>query len=82
MGEGERSRLRWLCRRGMRELDVLLAGFLDHGYADAPGSAQAAFSRLRELQDPEIYALLTARTDTEDPALADVVARIRRAAGL
>lgn len=77
----ERARLRWLCRRGMKELDELLARFLEQGYEAAPPAARAAFERLLEAPDPELYALLTGRRDPADPELADVVARIRYAAG-
>ena len=76
-----RARLRWLCRRGMKELDELLTRYLERAYDDAPAAEQAAFAELLSLQDPELYALLTGRTITEDPALAEVVARIRRTAG-
>lgn len=73
----ERARLRWLCRRGTRELDLLLSGFLDHGWTEAPPSVRAAFERLLALQDPELYALLSGREQPSDPELADVIARIR-----
>lgn len=73
-------RLRWLCRRGMKELDVLLARFLERGYETAPAAARAAFERLLEVPDPELHALLTGRSDPPDGDLADVVARIRHAA--
>ena len=71
------ARLRWLCRRGTRELDLLLTRYLDEAYADASPATRQAFARLLEWQDPEVYALLTGRTQTDDPELADVVARIR-----
>lgn len=77
----ESSRLRWLCRRGMKELDELLGRFLEHGYEAAPPAARAAFERLLEAPDPDLYALLTGRSDPPDRELADVVARIRHAAG-
>jgi antitoxin CptB len=73
----ERARLRWLCRRGTKELDLLLTRFLDESWDDAPPATRAAFARLLELQDPELYALLTGRADAPDPELADVVDRIR-----
>ena len=31
----EMSRLRWLCRRGMKELDVVMSAYLDNHYAGA-----------------------------------------------
>ena len=76
----EEARLRWLCRRGMKELDVLLERYLETGHPEAPPAARAAFARALELQDPELYALLSGRTATDDPELADVVERIRAGA--
>ena len=73
----EHARLRWLCRRGMKELDVLLERYLEGPYNSESASAREAFTRLLEHQDPELYALLTGRTVTEDPELAEVIERIR-----
>lgn len=74
---GDTARLRWLCRRGTKELDLLLGRFLDHAYAGSSPVVQRAFERLLECQDPELYALLSGRVRTDDPELADVVERIR-----
>jgi antitoxin CptB len=52
----ELGRLRWRCRRGMKELDILLTHYLDHGYGAASAEERAAFRRLLEVQDPLIYA--------------------------
>lgn len=76
----ERARLQWLCRRGTRELDLLLGRFLEQQWDQAPAEVQAAFERLLALQDPDIYALLTGKRRAPDPELADVVERIRTAA--
>jgi antitoxin CptB len=37
----ELSRLRWLCRRGMKELDVVMSRYLEQHYATASGAEQA-----------------------------------------
>jgi antitoxin CptB len=52
----EMGRLRWHCRRGMKELDILLARYLDEQFAAASVQEQEAFRRLLEIQDPVIYA--------------------------
>jgi antitoxin CptB len=70
------GRLRWLCRRGMRELDVLLSGFLEQRYPDLDDSLKADFAGLLELQDPEIWAFLLGRAEPE-PAFADIIRHIR-----
>jgi antitoxin CptB len=50
------GRLRWRCRRGMKELDILLTRYLDERYGGAPAEEQQAFLQLLETQDPVIYA--------------------------
>jgi antitoxin CptB len=74
----ELSRLRWHCRRGMRELDVLLRRYLDEDYPRASRPERAAFERILELQDPEIFGYLVGRDSPPEASLRDVVARIRR----
>jgi len=53
---GDVGRLRWRCRRGMKELDILLARYMDERFCAAPPQEQEAFRRLLEIQDPVIYA--------------------------
>ncbi len=78
MDPSEYSRLRWRCRRGMRELDVLLSRFLEQVYREASREEQAAFRRLLEMPDPELYGLLLGRDPPGDDALARVLESIRR----
>jgi antitoxin CptB len=76
MGDAELSRLRWRCRRGMRELDVLLERFMERDYAEAGAEERAAFETLLNLQDPEILELITGRRVAENSVLRDVVQRL------
>ena len=52
------SRLRWRCRRGMRELDQLLGWYLVARYPSASEVDKAAFSALLEQPDPELWTWL------------------------
>lgn len=70
--------LQWRCRRGMRELDQLLSGYLRQHYASAESRDQQAFVRLLELQDPEIFAYLVRREVAQDEAIAAIIERILR----
>ena len=70
------SRLRWRCRRGMRELDVLLLRYLDREFRAASPGAQAAFERLLSAQDPEILDLLAGRIIADDTGLNEVIQRL------
>lgn len=71
------SRLRWRCRRGMREMDELLVGYFDHRYANAPESEKSAFRRLLELPDAELIGYLLDGIDAADRELGNVISRIR-----
>jgi antitoxin CptB len=51
------NQLRWRCRRGMRELDVLLERYLDTRWASASEGRRQEFRALLELADPELAAL-------------------------
>ena len=52
----DEGRLRWRCRRGMKELDILLTRYVDERYRAASAEEQQAFQSLLETQDPVIYA--------------------------
>lgn len=69
--------LKWQCRRGMRELDVLLTGWLDARYAAADDAQKAAFRELLALPDPELCAYILGGALPADPVAADVVRQIR-----
>lgn len=73
----ELSRLRWQCRRGMRELDVLLSGWLGDHYSDASERDKAAFRALLALPDPELAGYLLHGESPPDEETASVVRKIR-----
>lgn len=73
----DKSRLRWHCRRGMKELDVLLERYLQIHYDRAPAAERAAFARLLEREDPELWAWVLEQAPV--PAeFRDVLERVRR----
>jgi len=76
--------LRWRCRRGMRELDLLLGGWLERSWAAADAGMRAAFLRLLEAPDPQLadWLLHGQRPDDQPMAtlLDDIVSRRNRAA--
>lgn len=58
MDESARNRLRWRCRRGMKELDVLLARWIEEGWPQAAEPQRRAFAWLLEQPDPDIAGWL------------------------
>lgn len=71
------GRLRWQCRRGTRELDELLARYLDYAYDQSSEREKAAFRELLELSDPELIGYLLGNKEHNDPSAADVIDKIR-----
>lgn len=72
----ELGKLRWRCRRGMKELDDLLLRYLENEYANSSVQEQMIFSQLLELQDPQLFAYISKREIPEPPAVRAVVEKI------
>ncbi len=70
------AQLRWHCRRGMRELDVVLMRYMKRDYEAAEQAEKEAFELLLSLQDPEILDLLTGRIVADDDGLRHLVERL------
>ena len=70
------SKLHWQCRRGMRELDILLERFLRQGYIASSDAEKSAFRSLLTLQDPELAGYLLRDVPNDDAVSARVIARI------
>jgi antitoxin CptB len=68
------NRLRWLCRRGMLELDEWLTRFLDVRYADLPVDQQAVFAKLLDQDDMALFDWITGERD----ATANIPAEFHR----
>ena len=64
----ELGRLRWRCRRGMKELDLLLTRYVDEQFCEAPPAHQEAFRRLLDAQDTAIYAYCLGQEAPPRPA--------------
>lgn len=77
----EADRLRWQCRRGMRELDILLTRYLDDDYERADAEQKRAFQEFLTLPDPQLVAYLLQGQVPEEAARQRVVEQILLRAG-
>lgn len=75
--EEQIGKLRWRCRRGMKELDLLTLGYLERHYLTAPVEEQQAFAGLLELQDPLLMSYMVGRETPPDATSARVVGVMR-----
>ena len=72
------SRLRWLCRRGMKELDVLLEAFLQNHQAELENGSFPELEEFLASEDDLLWDTLQGRSVPPDPgwaALADLIRR-------
>jgi antitoxin CptB len=74
---GELGRLLWRCRRGMKELDLLLERFGRRALPTASLRERRAFEGLLELPDPVLAGYLLGGVTPEDPETAHLVMQIR-----
>ncbi len=77
--DANRSRLAWRCRRGIKELDLLLENWLLKHFETATDEQRARFASLLELPDPELagYLLGALRPGPAEAALAAAIAAVR-----
>lgn len=73
----ERRKLRWHCRRGMAELDVLLTRYLDRRGSDMDDVEFGLFRRLLDCEDDTLWRWFTGLAQAPDKELDGLVARIR-----
>ncbi|MED5526294.1 MAG: succinate dehydrogenase assembly factor 2 [Pseudomonadota bacterium] len=68
-----KSRLKWACRRGMLELDVLFEPFVDEAYDELSDQDKVTFERLLTQDDPDLFAWVMGHQQCPDPELAAMV---------
>ena len=70
-------KLRWACRRGMLELDVLLGNFLQEKFLLLSAQDQAFFVKFLENNDQDLFIWLTGKAQPEDKETKKMVDSIR-----
>lgn len=66
-----RDRLKWKCRRGLLELDLVLERYLQRNPDDQELAA------LLELPDNDLWDIVSGRSERYDGRFAGIVARLR-----
>lgn len=73
----EAAKLKWHCRRGMRELDVLLVTYCEECYPTASDGEQRTFAAFLELQDDVIFDYLFGSGRPDSVELLELVNKIK-----
>lgn len=69
----ELRRLRWRCRRGLLELDIVLQRFLDNDFSSLDKSQRQAFNDLLDVSDNTLLAYLNKQEQPDDPRLLEIL---------
>jgi len=74
MDDLARNRLKWKCRRGLLELDLVLQDFVDKRLEDKD---LGALNDLLDLEDNDLWEIVSGRSDRYDARHGGIVARLR-----
>ncbi len=77
LNDAQLARLRWSCRRGMLELDLLLLPFLEKIFSELTVQEQAIFEKLLTCTDQDLYSWLIGHKQPEDTQLLAMIKRVR-----
>jgi antitoxin CptB len=73
-----KERLRWRCRRGLLELDVVLKNFLDQGYSSLTPAELEAFDKILTVPDNILWAYVQGSENPSEKELRQIVSKIRK----
>jgi len=69
----EERRLQWHCRRGLKELDVILGPFMDEHYRQLEPVDKALFMRLVDNEDMDLFNWFMRQAKPADPELERMI---------
>ena len=70
------DRLRWQCRRGMLELDIVLQRFLHNDYQHLNDREKLTFSKLLEEADVNLLAYFNQTKECPDHELNHIIKKL------
>ncbi len=74
-------RLRWHCRRGIKEVEVLLVPFFENCYPDLSDADKQLFEKLLDQHDVDMFEWFTHRSKPEQEDLAHIVSMVLNRVG-
>jgi antitoxin CptB len=74
----EHSRLRWRCRRGIKEMDIVLQRFLENNYPALSPQLQAQFELILDESDLDIMDWILGRSSPENSNYDDLIQLFRQ----
>lgn len=62
----ELERVRWRCRRGLLELDIVLGRFVEHHFAELDEAGRKAFDTLLEMPDNPLWDMIAGKQEAAE----------------
>ena len=77
MDERRLARLRWRCRRGLLENDLILARFMERRAGTLTEDRVAMLDRLLDLPDNDLWELIAGRAEPLDATVRPLLDELR-----
>ena len=74
----ELSRLRWRCRRGIKEMDLILQRFLEQSYSSLSPQQQILFAQILDETDLDILDWILGRSEPENTEYNVLIEQFRQ----
>lgn len=78
----EIDRIRWRCRRGTLEMDLLLTRFVEKEYPNLSDEEKQYFSELLDYPDTDLMNLLVGATSCLDQNIHAIIEKVRSLHGI
>ena len=69
----KKARLLWRCRRGIKEMDIILQDFVNNSYEQLSNENKNAFSNLLDEQDLDILNWIMGKSEPADSKLIGII---------
>ncbi len=71
------AQLKWRCRSGVKELEVLLIAYLEQDYPQASLVEQQCFAQLVELPTPLLYDYFLGKAVAPSVAMQNLISKLQ-----
>jgi antitoxin CptB len=75
----ELQRMRWRCRRGLLELDIVLGRFVEHRYPTLNEQQRVSFDELLDLADNDLWDMVTGNKELTQAHQREVLDWLKQA---
>lgn len=70
------AKIKWMCRRGMLELDIMLMPFFENCFVDLSSFEQESFIELLKMDDPLLFRWLMRQEKPDKIQLQYIIEKI------